>query len=141
MPDVEKTIRIAAPPDRVWDVWMNVEHWADWTASITSIQRLDAGPLAVGSRVRILQPKLRPAVWSVTQLDVCRNFTWRSGIPGLNVFGSHMVEPEGQGSLVTLTVEFKGLFGRLAARAFRKLNEEYVGMEAAGLKRQCEEQI
>jgi hypothetical protein len=44
----------------------------------------------------------------------------------------------GQGSRATLAVEFKGLLGWLVARVMKNLNEEYVGMEAAGLKRRCE---
>jgi uncharacterized membrane protein len=135
---MKKTIEIDAPPERVWQVMVDVERWREWTASITSIERLDTGPFAVGSRARVLQPKLRPAVWTVTQLEPGRNFTWTSGIPGVRVIGGHAVERAGQGSRAVLSVEFKGLFGGLVARVMRKLNDEYVGMEAAGLKRRCE---
>ena len=135
---MKKTIDIDAPPQRVWQVMIDVVRWREWTASITSIERLDTGPFKVGSRARVLQPKLRPAVWTVTQLEPGWSFTWTSGIPGVRVIGVHAVEPVGQGSRAVLSVEFKGLFGGLVARLMRKLNDEYVGMEAAGLKRRCE---
>ena len=117
---------------------VDVERWREWTASITSIEKLQPGPLAIGSRARVVQPKLRPAVWTVTQLDPGRSFSWTSGIPGVHVTGIHTVERVGQGSRAVLSVEFKGLFGGLVDRLMRKLNDEYVGMEAAGLKRRCE---
>jgi uncharacterized membrane protein len=132
------TVQIAAPCERVWQVMIDVEHWAEWTPSVTSVKRLDAGPLAIGSRARILQPSLRPAVWRVTDIQVGRMFTWVSGGSLLRVTGRHIVESVERGSRVTLSVQFEGFFGWLAARVFRKLNERYLDMEATGLKRRCE---
>ena len=133
-----KVVQIAAPPDRVWPVMIDVEHWSDWTKSVTSIKRLDSGPFATGSRARVLQPKLLPAVWTVTELEAGRTFTWESRMPGLRVLGIHSVQAIEQGSRVTLSIEFRGLWAGIAGRVFRKLNEEYLNMEAAGLKRRCE---
>jgi len=87
----------------------------------------------------VYQPKLLPADWTVTELLPGRGFTWVSQMPGVRVIGRHVIEPIQQGSRVTLSIEFEGLFAGLADRVFRKLNERYVGMEANGLKRRCEE--
>ena len=43
----ETTIDVAAPVERVFGVYTEVEHWPDWTASVTSVERLDQGPLRV----------------------------------------------------------------------------------------------
>ena len=33
----EDSVEIAAPPQLVWDVFTDVEHWPDWTSSVTSL--------------------------------------------------------------------------------------------------------
>ena len=86
-----------------------------------------------------MQPKLRPGVWTVTDVEPGRSFTWASGTSGIvRVIARHVVEPIDSGSRVTLSVEFKGILGALGAAAFGKLTNEYMGMEAAGLKRRVE---
>lgn len=137
----EHTIDIAAPPDRIWPVMIDVERWSDWTASITSIRKLDPPPFGTGSRVHMSQPKLRPGIWTVTELESCRSFTWASGVSGLmRVAARHIIEPADSGSRVTFSVEFRGLLGGLAGLAFAKITAEYIGTEAAGLKRRVESQ-
>jgi uncharacterized protein YndB with AHSA1/START domain len=134
-----KTVDIDAPPERVWKIMVDVERWPEWTRSVKSVRRLDGGPLAVGSRARISQAKLLPAVWTVTHFDASRSFTWSAAGPGFRVSGRHSVEAVASGSRVTLTLQFDGLFGSVVARLLRKLNLEYMDLEAAGLKRRSED--
>ena len=63
------TVDFDSTPGRVWAVMRDIARWHEWTASVRSIERLDDGPLAVGSRVRIRQPKVLPAIWTVTALE------------------------------------------------------------------------
>ena len=139
MRNFQKTVDIAAPSERVWKVMIDVERWPEWTKSMETIRRLDGGPFAIGSSAWISQPKLRPGVWTVTQLEAGRSFTWSASGPGFRVFGSHVVEPTESGSRVTLSIRFEGLLGGIVGRLLRKLNVEYMDMEAAGLKRRSEE--
>lgn len=107
--------------------------------TVTSLERLDSGPLTLGSRTRILQPRLRPAVWQVTELDEARGlFTWVARSPGVLVTARHLVEAAGNGSRATLSTAFSGLLGPLMARLLRKLNQQYVTTEAQSLKKRCE---
>jgi carbon monoxide dehydrogenase subunit G len=76
--DFTTSIEIAATPARVWDVLSDVERWHDWTPSIERITPLDDAPLGVGSKVRIEQPKLRPATWKITSWEPGRGFSWES---------------------------------------------------------------
>ncbi len=130
-------VDIAARPERVWEVMSDVEHWPEWTASVTSIKRLDKGPFTVGSRAIIRQPKFPPALWRVTAIEPNR-FTWKSGMPGMWVFARHSVKPTATGSHVTLSLEYKGLFGSLLGKLTRGITERYLKLEAEGLKRRSE---
>ena len=69
------TVDIPARTPLVWSVLTDVERWPEWTASISRVKRLSPGPLQVGSRVRIHQPKFPPASWRVTELNPGATFT------------------------------------------------------------------
>jgi uncharacterized protein YndB with AHSA1/START domain len=139
MTDFAITIDIAAPPERVWAVMADVERWPEWTPSVTRIQRLDPGPLAVGSRARIRQPGLPPAIWHVSELVEGRSFTWVTRSPGVRVMARHGVEPIAGGTRATLSLRFSGLLGAVVARMTRRLNERYLALEAQGLSERSRE--
>ena len=87
----ERSIDIDAAPGHVFDVYVDVERWPEWTPTVTSVERLDAGPLKVGSRARIRQPRLPVVVWEVTELVQGRWFTWVARGPGALTVGRHAV--------------------------------------------------
>jgi hypothetical protein len=132
------TVDINAAPAAVLAVMSDVERWPEWTASVTSITRLDSGPFVVGSRARIRQPKLPPALWTVSAMDAGRSFTWISKGPGILVTAHHSVEPREGGSRVTLSIRYEGLFAKLLAWMTKDINERYLAMEAKGLKTRCD---
>jgi uncharacterized membrane protein len=127
------TTDVAAPAERVWEVMSDVERWHEWTPSVTRVRRLDAGPLAVGSRAVIRQPKFPPALWKVVAMEPGRRFTWVSVAPGLRVVGHHAVEPTAAGSRATLSLDLQGIFGGVWGRLTREITERYLGFEAGGL--------
>lgn len=127
------TVEIPAPPERVWAVLADIERWSEWTLAVRSIERLDRGPLAVGSRARIRQPRLPPATWQVSALQPGRGFTWITRSPGVCVTGEHRVEATARGTRVLLSLRFSGVLGPLMARLTRKLNQRYLALEAKGL--------
>ena len=132
-------VAIAAPPALVWAVMCDVERWSEWTSTVSRIRLLDHGPLALGSRALVHQPRLRPATWRVTELDErARRFTWVMCGPGVAVTARHAVELAGAGSRVTLSIAFSGMLGGLVARLTRGMNERYLETEAQGLKARCE---
>ncbi|HQS00808.1 MULTISPECIES: SRPBCC family protein [unclassified Polaromonas] len=128
------SIDIAQPVERAWSVMIDVDHWHEWTPSITSVRRLGGQPLAVGSRVLIRQPMFPPALWAVSALVPGERFSWVSVAPGLRVTGHHDVVPISGGSRATLGIEIDGLCGGLWARLTRAISERYLGYEAQGLK-------
>jgi len=129
---------IAATPLTVWGVISDVERWPEWTPSVRSIKRYDAGPLVLGSRARIEQPKLRPADWVVTRIEPGRGFDWVTRVPGLVVTGGHWIEPISIGSRVTVSIRLEGLLSPMVSWLARKLNASYLDLEARGLKAYCE---
>ena len=136
--DFSISVDIDAPPDRVWAVMSDIEKWHEWTPSVRSITKRDHGPLRAGSRAWVRQPKFPPAHWTVTEVGE-RRFTWVSRAPGMVVTARHSVTPIGTGSRATLSLNFAGIFGPFFGRLTRDINNRYLAMEAAGLKRRTEE--
>jgi uncharacterized membrane protein len=137
------SIDIDAAPDIVWNVWRDVARWPEWTASVAKVELLDAGPLRVGVRARIRQPKLPIAVWRVMSVNEPGNsddigFTWVSISPGSRVTGDHRIEANGGGSRAVLSVDFDGPLAVIVAFLTRRLSQRYLRMEAIGLKKQSE---
>ena len=131
-------VDIAATPDRVWAVMRDVERWPEWTASMTSVELVGGGPLAVGARARVRQPKLPPADMRVTELVEGRSFTWVATSPGVRARADHEVQAIPGGTRAVLTLDFSGLLGPLVARMVRDLTQRYMELEAAGLKARSE---
>jgi uncharacterized membrane protein len=136
----EASISVDAPPERVWEVWSDIERWPAWTASVTAVERLDGpGPLRVGSRVRIRQPRLPVAVWTVTELVEGQRLAWTSSAPGVRTVATHVVEREGTGSRATARIEQGGLLSGVVRLLMGGLVERYLVLESAGLKARSEE--
>ena len=129
----ETTRHIDAPAQPVWEVLFDVARWPEWTPTIDSVERLDAGPLQVGSRARVRQPKLPQALWEVTEVVDGRSFTWEARGPGLRTIARHEVVPDGAGSHITLSIEQTGPMGAVAALVWRRLTPRYIELEAESL--------
>ena len=134
----EQTVAIDATPEVIWSVISDVARWSEWAASIRSVELLTPGPLAVGSRARVRQPKLPTAVWEVTEVVPGRSFTWVNRSPGMTSTGVHSVVGGGDAAVATLRIEQTGPLAVLAL-PFLPLTKKYVQLEAAGLKRRSEE--
>ena len=132
------SIDIDAPPQRVFEVMVDVRRWHEWTPSITSIALANGGELAVGTRAMIRQPKLPPALWTVSRIVPGRGFEWVNRAPGLRVTGHHFAEPAGHGSRATLALSYDGIFGGLLAWITAGITKRYLRMEAHGLKARSE---
>jgi uncharacterized protein YndB with AHSA1/START domain len=141
VPDARRftaTIDIAASPERVWAVMSDVERWPEWTASMTRVERFDASPLGVGSRVRVKQPRLAAALFEITKWEPGRGFDWIAPTAAVTADARHLIEPVVDGARVTLSVEFSGPLATPVAWWFGGLTKRYIAMEAEGLKRRAE---
>ena len=134
----ELSTDIAAPPSTVWEIWTDVERWPEWTASTTKVERLASGPLAVGSKVRIKQPRLPRVTWEVIDVDEPRRFSWRSRSPGYTAVGDHEITKLGEGVRVILRITTSGMLAGIMNRLTDGITRRYLQLEAEGLKRRAE---
>jgi len=137
---ITRTFQINAPPDAVWVVMIDVERWPEWTESEKSVERLEQGPFELGSTAKLRIRRAPVAgVWKVTEFTEGRSFAWENDSGGVHGMATHLVEPDGDGSKVTLTVTLSGLVATLLTPILAGVARENVRMEAEGLKRRCED--
>lgn len=135
----EAAIDVEAPARTVFDVYADVERWPSWTSSVTSVELLDRGPLRVGSRARIRQPKLPETIWQVTVLDPGREFSWQARGPGVLTTGTHRVTPiTDDTSRVTAILDQQGPLGPVVGLVYGRLTKRYLHTEVEGIKAYCE---
>lgn len=131
---------INASPENVWRVLSDVMNWPAWTPTITEVTALGARELRVGSRFKVLQPKLRPATWTVTSAVANSGFVWESSGPGIKTIAEHVLEPAANDQTrVNLSFAFQGLLGAVVGRLSKSLVESYLSTEANSLRKQVEE--
>lgn len=127
----ERDVRAGA--DRLWSVLADPVAWPRWTESMREVQLLD-GSLAVGSRVRIVQPRLQPMVWTVTELVPGRELTWTASAPGVVTTGTHSVRSRPDGTAVLrLGLVQRGVLAPVVGLLLGRRTRRYVELEADGL--------
>jgi uncharacterized protein YndB with AHSA1/START domain len=131
------SIAIDAPIDVVWSVFTDVERWPTWASSFTSVELID-GPMRLGAKARIRQPRLPTLVWEVTKWSPGHSWTWTAMSPGARTEASHVLTRSGEGTVAEQSITSSGLLGRVAAFVWRSVTRRYLAIEAAGLKQQSE---
>lgn len=135
---IENRIDIAAPAATVWALTADVAGWPAFSPTMTSIERLDDGPLAVGSQARVKQPAQRAAVWTVTALEPGRSFTWQTRSFGLTMAGTHEVEPRGDACTNVLVLEITGTGARVFGLLLGPVLRRALAQENQGFKTRAE---
>ncbi|OLT28967.1 hypothetical protein BJF79_10705 [Actinomadura sp. CNU-125] len=133
----EITVDVAAPPERVWSILTDVERLPDLTPSMEHVELLD-GPLRRSARARVRQPRLAPAVWTVTEFTEHESFTWESRTAGVTTTGGHLVRPAPGGATLRLTLVQVGPLAPLLGLLLGRRARAYVTMEANGVKKAAE---
>lgn len=136
----ESKIIINAPAHRVWKLLSDVTRWPQWLPTVTHVVALDGESIVVGARYRVQQPRLRPAVWAVTEVEDSRRFVWEAHLTGIRMVAGHaIVEKAPDVSEVILTFSFDGLLGGIVGRMYRSIVTGYLAQEATALKRAVEQ--
>jgi hypothetical protein len=135
---IRSELLIGADVERVWALTVDVDGWPALTPTMTSVERLDSGPLAVGSTARVVQPRQRPATWTVTRLDEGSLFEWKTTVAGVTVAARHELAGTADGCRNTLVVELSGFGSRLLRWAAGSHVQRAIETENAGFKRAAE---
>ena len=129
---------IDAPAERVWAVLTDVVHWPEWNSTVTRAE-MDR-VLSVGNRMRMKQKRMPRLTWVVTEVAPGVSFSWTTRIPGVTTVAEHTLKTRGDDTTVTEAVlrQFGPLSG-VVGWLFGERTRRYMDVEAAGLKRRCEE--
>ena len=139
MSTYQTSITIDAAPECVWMVLSAVVEWPGWLPTVVSVEALDADLLEVGNRFKVLQPRLRPTIWTVSRIEPGRRFEWQAASPGMVMVADHQLQALAPASTsVLLRFEFRGIAGRLLGLLFASTTRRYVEQEAAALKNAVE---
>lgn len=139
MPQYSTSISINADQESVWKVLSDVAHWSEWTPTVTKVEVFDTPELKLNNHYKVFQPKLQPAVWTVTVLTPPSNFNWESRMPGMHMLAEHIVRAvSATQTEVTLSFAFQGFLGEIMGRLYRQMVESYIATEAQSLKKRVE---
>jgi len=131
-------IDVLAPVERMWSLTEDLEAWPAVTPTMTSVQRLDDGPLRTGSRARVVQPRQRPAVWRVRSVEPPHAFVWEATTSGMRlVAGHHLTEVDG-GTRNLLVLDVLGAGGVVLGRLARPVLRRALATENDGFRRVAE---
>jgi hypothetical protein len=135
----EKSIDIAAPKLRVWDVLSNLEAWPRRIETVELVELLTPAPIGEGSRVRLKQPKLPEGIWDITVWDAPSYFEYRQRSRGMTSVAGHRVEAlEEDRSRLTLSLDIRGFLIPLVALFSKNMINRYMTSEAQGMKQSSE---
>lgn len=135
----ETSIEIEAPTHRVWEVLTDLEAWPRRIETVDVVEMLTAAPMAVGSRVRLKQPKLPEGIWDVTAWDAPTWFEWRQKASGVTSVAGHRVTAlSEERSGLSLSLEMRGLLVPLVGRLSKGIIDRSMTTEAQGIKRAAE---
>ena len=135
---VEKTSVINALPGDIFNVLMDFGQWNQWTASITGMSLLNNDRPGTGARIKVLQPKLPPAIWTITESLPDRSLTWEKRSFGLVMLSEHLIVTGNNKTSVIIRMTYQGPLAGLFYMLTHSLTDRYMTMEINGLKRECE---
>ncbi|VFA97772.1 Polyketide cyclase / dehydrase and lipid transport [Nocardia cyriacigeorgica] len=129
---------VDAPAEAAWQLLRDIERWPRWTPTVTAVQRKDTGAFLVGSSALVHQPGQPPRLWTVTDIEEGKSFTWMAGNRALTFTGDHLVEDRDGGTVVTVRFTLSGPLSRVAALVAGKRIRRTIGVEVMALKQWCE---
>lgn len=129
---------VLAPLERLWSLTEDIEAWPSVTPTMTSVERLDDGPLRKDSRARVVQPRQRPATWRVRAVEPPRRFVWETTTAGARVVAGHHLTEVAGGTRNLLVLDVLGPGGAVVGRLGGRWLRRALATEADGFRRAAE---
>jgi hypothetical protein len=115
------TVKTSASPERIWAIWTDVEHWAEWDTELHNSE-LD-GLFRLGAIGKLTPKTGRVSTFEISQFSLGKSYTFTVKLPlcKLNVY--RYLRSESDGVYFTHEVSFNGVlamgFGLLLGRKFQ----------------------
>jgi carbon monoxide dehydrogenase subunit G len=137
----ERTVEIAAPPERVYDVVMDPRRLEDWVTIHDRLEEAPPGQLEQGSHLTQclkLAGRKFHVRWTVVENRPCEQVVWEGHGP----IASHArviyrFEPNGGGTRFTYLNEYElpgGWLGRVATRTVSRISAKEIDATMQRLK-------
>jgi uncharacterized protein YndB with AHSA1/START domain len=111
------TVHVAAPPDRVFDLWTNLDRMKEWVGGVTKVTDV-SGPLdRAGTRYTVWFGSMRSPT-EVLGVERPRKIRTRFGNRVLRGETTATFEPDGAGTRLTQEFQTEGLIPAVMARIF-----------------------
>lgn len=115
----------------MWRLLCDVERWAEMLPTMTSVEAMQtAGPPAAGSRYRVRQPGLAPAVYEITEWHPQEGFVWAACTVGLVTTARHAISGVETGSQLELEIEWSGPLSPIIRRFYGRKALQMIETEA-----------
>ena len=146
MPQLTKQVKISAPKEKTWEILADWGAVSNWAPTITESHTTTEAKRGVGSVRSCDHIQMGAIEEEVVAWEEGRSLSYDviKGLPmpmkSLN--NNWSLSAEGDGSLVTLTMNFEMKFGPLgalmAALGVRRMMDKEMGLSLAGLKQYIE---
>jgi uncharacterized protein YndB with AHSA1/START domain len=128
---VERHTRLAAPPERVYDVVMDPGRLEDWVTIHHRLESAPPAPLKEGSKLTQylrLAGKRFKVHWTVVENQPCERVTWEGRGPvASRARVEYRFEPNGDGTDFSYLNEYDlpgGPLGRFAGKAVARITQK-----------------
>jgi len=106
---ISKNIIINARPEQIFRVLADIENWNQWTPSVKRITIVNDIKFNKGTKARIVQPKLLPALWKITEIEKNKYFTWVTKYIGVKMTCKHIIESKNNITSVESVMIYEGI--------------------------------
>jgi uncharacterized protein YndB with AHSA1/START domain len=117
MPHYRFTVHVDAPPERVFDLWVNLDRSHEWVEGLTRITDVTGPADQVGTRYTAWFGRMRSPS-EVVEAERPRHVKTRFGSSLLRGTTRATFEPEGNGTRLTQEFWTEGVVPAIAARIF-----------------------